>query len=63
MNNDGIGQTGAGLNDRRLSGPDLQHTMQNSTGGPIKPAIENEMNQHKLGRDVRIKHLEEHYKR
>lgn len=60
---DGIGQTGAGMNDRKQGGPDLQHSIQNATGGKIKQAIDAEMTQHKNGHDLRLKHLEEHYKR
>lgn len=62
MNNDGVGFTGAGTSDNRLGGDDLQHSTQ-GTGGPIKAALEREMQQHKTGKHTRLKHLEEHYKR
>ena len=55
MNQDGWGFTGAGVNDRKLVGPDLQHSVQDSTnskyvsfkpivgfhedGGPMKEKI------------------------
>lgn len=69
MNNDGWGQVGAGPSDMRLAGQDLQHSRQtrtaeeNPTGGPMKEAIDTEMARHKEARVMRLKHLEEHYKR
>lgn len=77
---DGIGQVGASVDDRRLAGRDLQHNVQLRTadeavhhhrmhtaqmgqGGPVKEALDREMSQHKGGRDMRLKHLEQHYQR
>jgi hypothetical protein len=81
MNNDGWGQVGAGQNDMRIAGEDLQHHNQRKTadenpagvtrmvraarqsGGPMKEALDSEMKRHTESRDMRLKHLEDHYKR
>jgi len=79
MNNDGWGQVGAGQDDRRLQGKDLQHYVQTADenpagivrlvhanaqcGGPMKEALDAEMGRHKEAKQMRLKHLEDHYKR
>jgi hypothetical protein len=79
MNNDGFGQSGAGMSDNRVAGEDQQHNRQPRTlvsetyrnkaktesddGGPIKRAINEEMKRHKESKEMRMKHIEDHYKR
>jgi hypothetical protein len=64
MNNDGWGQMGAGPSDNRIAGDDLQHSRQLAgQGGPMKEALDSELARHKESRDMRLKHLEDHYKR
>lgn len=71
MNSDGWGQVGAGQSDMRIAGQDLQHHNQTTTrdrasrqsGGPMKEALDAEMKRHTESRSMRMKHLEEHYKR
>jgi hypothetical protein len=45
MNNDGWGQGGAGQDDRRLAGRDLQHAVQNKTADeghiPVRRVVQN----------------------
>lgn len=61
MNNDGFGQVGAGQDDMRLAGNDLQHNMQKAS--PIKQALDTEMQRHKESRTMRLGHLKDHYSR
>lgn len=73
MNCDGWGQMGAGQDDMRIAGEDLQHYNQKSSsstgrthpgsGGPMKEALDQEMSRHKEAKSMRIDHLERHYKR
>lgn len=81
MNNDGVGQVGAGMDDNRIAGKDLQHNRQTRTadenpsgqermvrssagqGGPMKEALDAEMSRHRESKAMRVKHLEDHYKR
>jgi hypothetical protein len=58
MNNDGFGQIGAGQDDMRQSGNDLQHHT-----SPMKQAIDTELKRHKESRDMRLGHLKDHYSR
>lgn len=70
---DGIGQMGAGQDDRRVAGSDMQHYSQpkgqqgpalpTRTGGPMKEALDKEMEQHSKGRTLRLQHLKSHYER
>lgn len=78
---DGIGQVGAGQDDMRLAGKDLQHHVQPRTadenptgeqrkvrrmagqGGPMKEAMDDELSRHNEGKQMRMQHLEKHYKR
>lgn len=43
----------------------MQRIVRSSSGagGPMKEAIDAEMRRHNQARDVRLKHLEDHYKR
>ena len=72
MNNDGWGQMGAGQDDMRIAGSDLQHHSQkgskrdrspSQSGGPMKEALDAEMARHQAARETRLRHLEDHYKR
>lgn len=70
---DGIGQVGAGQDDMRLGGQDLQHSMQKAgraracdhcgVGGPVKEALDAELSRHNRARQERLEHLKNHYER
>lgn len=71
---DGIGQVGAGQDDRRLMGNDLQHAVQKRTGNraeyttpvsqiEVHEALMQEMDSHKAGKAMRVDHLKKHYER
>jgi hypothetical protein len=71
---DGIGQVGAGQDDMRLAGEDLQHNRQKRSGNraphdtpvsqiEVHEALMNEMRAHKEGKAMRVSDLERHYKR
>lgn len=77
---DGIGQVGAGQDDRRMAGRDLQHNVQlrtadeaphqhrivtqpSGSGGPMKEAIDQELNRHNEAKKMRLEHLKNHYER
>ncbi len=69
---DGYTQVGAGDSDMRLAGEDLQHNRQTCTangssgrqsGGPMKEALDKELARHQEARNMRLQHLESHYKR
>jgi hypothetical protein len=70
MNNDGFGQVGAGIDDNRLAGEDLQHSRQYA-GGPVKEYQEKkihehlatEKNQHKKAMEHAERDLERHRSR
>jgi hypothetical protein len=74
MNNDGIGQVGAGDSDMRVAGADLQHNRQKRTGNraehstpvsqiEVHEALQKEIQSHAKGRQLRVEHLAQHYKR
>ena len=81
MNNDGFGQVGAGQNDLRVAGKDLEHYVQPRTadenptgrhrivrassndGGPMNHELDKETKRHVESKEMRLKHLQEHYKR
>jgi hypothetical protein len=63
MNNDGFGQVGAGQNDRRLCGEDLQHCVQSGCGGPVREYLDKEKARHDEGLALSKQHLEKHYSR
>jgi len=68
MNNDGIGQMGAGRSDMRLAGEDLQHYNQKkdnnvirpnyASGGPVKEMLSDELNRHSESKSLRLKDLQ-----
>ncbi len=71
---DGIGQMGAGDSDMRIAGSDLQHNRQKRSGNQaehttpvsqmdVHEALMRELETHKEGRQVRLDHLGQHYKR
>ncbi len=71
---DGIGQTGAGTSDMRLSGTDLQHNVQkrnreyaNASNGQsqieVHEALLREIERHKESKAMRLEHLAKHYMR
>ena len=62
MNNDGWITAGVGPSDMRVAGDDLQHARQLS-GGPVKEMLAKELEQHKQSREMRLKDLQEAYKR
>lgn len=61
MNNDGFGQVGAGQDDMRQGGSDLQHYTQ--TVSPMKQVLDTELKRHKESRNMRLSHLKDHYSR
>lgn len=63
MNNDGFGQVGAGQNDRRLCGSDLQHCVQSGCGGPVKEQLDAESSRHSGALSQAKGHIEKHYSR
>lgn len=71
MNNDGFGQVGAGIDDNRLAGDDLQHSRQLHTGGPVneyqgkrlQEHLDTEKHQHKEALEHTERDLERHRSR
>lgn len=61
MNNDGFGQVGAGQNDMRQAGNDLQHYTEKPYDR--KTALSEEQMRHKQAKLTRLQHLEDHYNR
>lgn len=71
---DGIGQVGAGDSDMRIAGNDLQHSRQKRSGNraqhsspvsqiEVHEALMKEVERHKEGKQLRLEHLQKHYKR
>ena len=61
MNNDGFGFMGAGQNDLRQEGNDLQHSTQ--AAGPIKEHLSQEEARHTQAAGHRTAHLLKHLER
>lgn len=67
---DGVGVC-AGQDDLRQGGQDLMHNVQKAgraythpgVGGPVKEALEHEMQRHGEARNMRLEHLKNHYER
>ena len=49
--------------DENLTGEQRKVRQSSGSGGPMKEAIDAEVARHREARSMRLKHLEEHYKR
>lgn len=64
MNNDGFGQMGAGQDDMRMVGNDLQHYTQTGASGlPIGRMLQAEADRHAGAKGLRLLDLERSYNR
>lgn len=49
--------------DENLTGEQSMVRRESGSGGPMKEALDQEMAQHRESKGMRVKHLQEHYKR
>lgn len=57
MNNDGWGNMGAGQDDLRLQGSDMQHYANKGSGRPIREMLDEEQERHDGSKKLRLEHL------
>ena len=49
--------------DENPTGEDRMMRQESGAGGPMKEALDHEIARHKESKDMRVKHLQEHYMR